>query len=164
MDSTHVVFVVDQSGSMGGGSIGETELDTAVKSVIEAVSKLPKGARVNVIFFETNIHVWAKKLVKMNKQSFATLKKYLLRRQPRGSTNLYDALELALKYKDVDTIYVLSDGSPNMGKFTSSRDIRREIRKINEFKRVVIHAVAVGYNSALLKALAAENGGRYVQK
>ena len=36
----------------------------------------------------------------------------------------------------------------------------REIRRLNQTRRVAIHCVAVGFDSALMKNLAAENGGR----
>jgi hypothetical protein len=81
-----------------------------------------------------------------------------------GGTNLYDGLELALLTKDVDTIYLLSDGSPGSGKFVQHADILREVRRINRTRRVAIHCVAVGFDSKLMKDIAAQNGGQYVRR
>ena len=73
-------------------------------------------------------------------------------------------MELGLHQKGVDTIFLLSDGMPGDGKWVLERDILREVRGINELKRITIHCVSLGRPSTLLKSLAAENGGRYVRR
>jgi len=94
----------------------------------------------------------------------ASLAKHLRSQRPTGGTNLYDGLEMALLTKDVDTIYLLSDGSPGSGKFVAAADILREIGKLNRTRRVAIHCVAVGFDSPLMRELAAQNGGQYVRR
>ncbi len=63
--------------------------------------------------------------------------------------------------KDVDTICLLSDGEPNMGKYTEPEDILKYTLALNEFRRITIHCVSVGQDSRLLSKLAAGTGGRY---
>ncbi len=76
--------------------------------------------------------------------------------------NLYDDLEQALLDPEVDTLLLLSDGVPGAGRYTSTGDILRAIRRVNQTRRVVIHCVSLGRDSDLLRRLAAENGGTYV--
>ena len=166
LDSDRIVFVVDQSGSMSATDpmSGKTRLHTAVSETASAVGRLKPKDRVNVIFFETTIHSWRPKLTPLSGASREALKKYLESRRPTGGTNLYDGLELALKHRDVDTIFLLSDGAPGSGKFTATADILREVGRLNQTRRIAIHCVSVGTESDLLKKLAAANGGRYVRR
>ena len=164
VESERVVFVIDQSGSMGGFGDQENELDKAVKQMLKVIRRMKNSARVNVIFFESGIHRWADKLRKLDKKTRASLKKYVERQQPTGGTNLYDGLELAMKMRDVDTIYLLSDGSPGSGKWVEDEDILREIGKLNKKLRIQIHCVSLGRSSTLLKNLAEQSGGSYAQK
>ena len=43
-------------------------------------------------------------------------------------------------------------------------DILREVRKLNRTRKIAIHCIALGFDSTLLKALAAQNDGRYVRR
>lgn len=166
-----LIFVLDQSGSMGGssfmrqGGAGKTELQKAVAETLKVVSKLKNRSRVNVICFESSIHPWSRKLVPLTKKTRANLKAWLLNREPMGGTNLYDGLEEALKTTGVDAIYLLSDGMPGSGKYVETEDILREVRKLNRSRRIPIHCVALGFFRAdLLKRLAEESGGNYVER
>ena len=165
LDSDRVTFVIDQSGSMNASDGAEgSRLDTAVSETLGAVGRLKAQDRINVILFESGIHPWQKKLVPLSASNRADLESHLRRRKPAGSTNLYDALELALTDKQVDTIFVLSDGSPTSGKYVAMPDILRAVRRLNQARRIAIHCVSVGMDSTLLKKLAAANAGQYVRR
>jgi Cdc6-like AAA superfamily ATPase len=71
---------------------------------------------------------------------------------------------MALNMKHIDTIFLLSDGAPGAGKFTSPADILREAKKINQLRRITIHCISIGTDSQLLKDLAAQNSGKYVRR
>ena len=64
---------------------------------------------------------------------------------------------------DVDTIYLLSDGAPSAGKHTAPGEILREIRRKNRSRQIAINTISLG-RSDLMKKLAEQNGGVYVQK
>ena len=94
---------------------------------------------------------------------------------PQGSTNLFDALNLALdfggrglsdKYYPIgfDTLYVLSDGAPSSGEVTDKDEIRRLVRQANLLKRLTIHTITFGNenDTVFLRTLAEENGGRHI--
>jgi len=162
--SNRIVFVIDQSGSMLElvGSI--TRFESALRETREVAAKLGKDARINVIFFETAIHPWKRKLVPLNRGTRKDLHGFLDSKTASGGTNLFDALEMALLTSEVDTIFVLSDGMPEAGRFVLKQDILREVGKINRTRRVAIHCIAVGHDSGILKDLAARNDGIYLER
>jgi HEAT repeat protein len=164
VDSDRIVFVIDQSGSMSMTIGTQTKLERAVEETLNVIAKLSPKTRVNVILFESSIHAWQKRLVRLSKGSRTAIGKHLRAQRPTGGTNLYDGLEMALLTPDVDTIYLLSDGAPGQGKFVKHEDIVREIANLNRTKRIAIHCVAVGFDSPLLKELAARNHGQYVKR
>jgi hypothetical protein len=139
-------------------------LDVAVREVLGAVAKLKNGARINVILFDTTIHPWQDKLQKLGASTRAQLRKHLESKKPMGGTNLYDGLEMALQMKDVDTVFLLSDGVPGSGKHVATPDILRAVRRENQTRRIAVHCVSIGMDSELLRLIAQENGGRYVRR
>jgi hypothetical protein len=77
---------------------------------------------------------------------------------------VWAGLEAALEDPDADTILLLTDGEPNLGKFIAPADILREVSARNRWRRVAISTVSVGQDSDFLKALAAQNFGSYVRR
>lgn len=166
VDSDRVAFVLDVSSSMGGGPFGQgrTELERAVKETLQVVKALPGHAKVNVIVFESEIRVWKKGLTTLSAGARKALEGFLAAQKPNGSTNLYDALEAALRLKGVETIYLLSDGDPTTGKFTGEEEILEAVQQLNRDKRAAIHCVALGGGSRLLRRLSEATMGTYVQR
>ncbi len=165
--SDRVVFVIDQSGSMSALDTkleGKTRLETALGEVRAAVDHMGDRDRANVILFHTTVHPWHDRLQRLTKKNRGELASYLDDKQPMGGTNLYDALELALLEEDVDTIFLLSDGAPGVGRYVAKDDILRAVRRLNQTRRICIHAIAVGMSAPLMKELAEENGGEYIRR
>jgi len=94
-----------------------------------------------------------------------------------GKTNTYSALMAALGAsedpdediskktfkKKVDTIYFLSDGQPTVGRVIDVAEIREMVRRVNQVRKVIIHAIAIGdFQKTFMESLARENGGVYV--
>lgn len=157
---SRVVFLLDRSGSMS-----ERDFRLAVEETLKAVGKMADGDAVEVMRFGTEVAVWRGRFAILNANTRQRLASHLRAQKPDGgSTNLYDAIERALSYDGVDAVYILSDGMPNEGRFEEDADIVRAVRVLNRAARAKIHAVAVGYRSALLRALAEEHGGVYVER
>jgi len=165
VESDRVVFVIDHSGSMGSRRTeGGTEFDKAVAETLKVAAQLESGAKLNVVLFESAVTRWKKGLVPASRRHRAALKRYLGKKAERGGTNLFDALEMALLTKGVDSIYLLSDGSPNEGKFVRPEDILRAVRELNRIRRITIHCIALGFDTDLLRDLASQSGGTYTRK
>ncbi len=89
----------------------------------------------------------------------------------QGKTNTFDALKTALGVNEVrtadanytkveaDTIFFLSDGRPTVGEYVDPDDILREIKTLNELRKVIIHTIAIGeFQKDFMERLAAQNG------
>lgn len=98
-----------------------------------------------------------------------------------GQTNTYLALMSALgeeiedkrkgpqtfrtkaEKEPVDTIFFLTDGEPTVGEMVDMVRIRSEVRRVNQYKGVVIHVIYVGtYGGEDFQLLAEENDGIFV--
>jgi hypothetical protein len=63
----------------------------------------------------------------------------------------------------LDTIFFLTDGEPTVGDTTDMHQIRSEVRRVNEFRRVQIHVIYVGeFPDQDFEKLARENDGVFV--
>jgi HEAT repeat protein len=164
VDSDRVAFVLDVSSSMGGKGFGQgtTELERAVKETLKVVKALPPSAKANVIVFETEVRRWRRSLTALGPSTRKALEEFLAEQKPAGSTNLFDALEEALLMKDVETIYLLSDGEPTAGRVTDDDEIVEAVRRLNRDTRAAVHCVSLGGESRLLRRIAEATMGTYV--
>lgn len=170
LHSNRVVFVVDRSGSMAAqdppatGTIGGTRLQVACHELRRAVAAMDDDARVNVIFFDHRVDRWRSSLKKLTRSTRSGLRRHLDTQVPDGGTNIHDALVEALEDGDADTIVLLSDGEPSAGEFTDPHQIRAAVQRLNGPRRIVVHCVAVGLDSFLMRGLAADNEGTYLRR
>jgi hypothetical protein len=191
-----VIFLVDMSGSMELVDENTTAPDkwTGVRETLAKVMRsLPDLEKFQVILFSDRISYlvgndgnWLdfnpRNSVDQVTRSLAAIK-------PRGNTDMHVAFEAAFRFRQqgLDTIYVFSDGLPNIGAGLSpeaartlkesdrseilSKYIRQKLR--SEWNRaysgqpkVRINAVGFFYESpdvgAFLWALARENDGSFV--
>ncbi len=182
-----VVFCVDLSTSMeepvpdpapraatgGGGS----RADHVREELARALRALPRGARFNVILFAWHLRMQAPgRLLPATPRNVDATLRQARSTQLRHGTSLGEALDRALGLgRDAggavdprhapDAIYLLSDGAPTTGSPLSGRAIRRRVRELNAVTRTPVHVVGTAPDArgeALLRALADENGGRYV--
>lgn len=94
--------------------------------------------------------LWKKKLQPANDRSRQSAYKFMKKLRPKGSTFTLKAMRLALGLKDIDTIVLLSDGSPTEIEGKTAREfmpadtILTKIDTLNRFRRVRIHTFGVG--------------------
>lgn len=98
-----------------------------------------------------------------------------------GRTNTYAALMAGLGVRDEktalavtrddsievedngDTLFFFSDGLPTVGALTDPDEILESVAKFNEFRRIAIHAVAIGdFKKTWMRQLAEQNSGQFV--
>ena len=163
--STRVAFLVDVSGSMRA-KIGTdkklTRLDGAKQQLGQVIEKMNKDFEFNVIPYQSSVSpVWdrLRRAAKANKSEMVAA---ITRLKAAGGTNIYGALQRAFDDPEVDTIYLLSDGQPSGGEINDIGEIADAVRRWNYQRQVVVHGIAIGTKSTLLKRLAEESGGQYV--
>ena len=167
----NVCFLLDASGSMRStNGIGISRLEIAKRQLSDTVGALPEQrsgqpVRLNVIFFGTGLAPFAPDLVELTPGVRAELLAAIEAQGTLGLTAVFDGLERAFASTELDAIYLLSDGSPNGGRLEEPEEIRAEVRAWNAAREtpIRIHCVAAGAERPLLRWLAEDSGGRYVE-
>ncbi len=195
MTGRRVIFLVDMSGSMElvDAKTAAPEKWAGVRTTLAKIlGSLPDLEKFQVICFSDKLAYplggrgrW---LDFDPRTSVAAVKRELAAIKPRGGTDMYAAFAAAFGYREagLDTIYVLSDGLPNLGAGLTAAQARRlsereqeeilsrHIRTKLRFswnwarggKKVRINTVGFFYESpqvgAFLWALARENDGSFV--
>lgn len=139
-----------------------SKIEFAKAELINCIIALNPKVHFNIICFENNIQVWRNRLVPAGRDNKSDAMRWVTAMRPTGATNLGDAVLQAFEDKDVDTIFVLSDGMPNQGKLPSPDMILSEVRRLNASRRIVIHTINFSGAQDFMKKLAGENGGQFV--
>lgn len=190
-DSSRIIYVLDISGSMQvsmekpewvddqpvPAADGHSRFEAAVRELIRAVKSLRRGTRFAVILFSSEARALHTDLVPVDGKTVGELEGALANEFADGSTNMYAALDRAIRLAGVhpesqtrsevkaDEIFFVSDGSPtdSTGKREDPRRVLDAVRDWNALNRVTIHAIGIGaeHNADFLKRLARENGGQY---
>jgi hypothetical protein len=189
-----VVFLVDMSGSMeyvDEKTLAPDKWSGVRETLAKIMRSLPNLEKYQVVLFSDKVTFllgedgWLDYDGKSAERATAALKKI----SPKGGTNMYAAFETAFRFRQqgLDTIYLLSDGLPNMGEGLSDEQakglketeqaeilgkyVRRKLqsdwnREIRGQGRVKVNAVGFFYESpdvgAFLWALTRENDGGFV--
>lgn len=198
INSNNVIFVVDTSGSMlQPANEKQKRIDVLREELIKAVENLSPKAEFNIITFNNQAVIWEPNMVSVTQYRSKALDwikrevKTLDPSQPWGNTNLYSGLDLAFKLaqnipsgrtkptravptgyvntKGADTIFLMSDGFPDMGDYIKGSDILTAVRSLNQTLQIRINTIAVGADpktetGGLLKKLAEQNNGTCVFK
>lgn len=169
--SERVCFVLDVSGSMMEPAVvegrtrteesGPTRLDVAKEQLTRMLKALSDDRRCNIVFFSSDVHAWQDEVVPLEKRMREDALRFVARQRAMGATNLYDAVALAFDDPLVDTVYVLSDGQPNAGSVVGTEPIRRAVKRINSFRGIQVHCIAIGDDSEVMRLLAEDSGGVY---
>jgi len=187
-----IIYVLDCSGSMiasmenprfvNGGAVSarddeDSRFDAAMRELLRATKSLRRDARYTVITYSDHAEaILGEELEAAKPERHAQLTDALASIGPAGQTNIYEALDLALRLAGVhpeeppgpakaDAIYLLTDGAPTdaKGALEDPERTLEAVREWNALRRVAIHTIGIGadHNSALLRQLAEENGGTY---
>jgi len=171
IDSQRVLFIVDVSGSMLEsmygryvGKRGATRIDVAKQQLQQAIQSLEPGALFNIYAFSSGVEKWRPDVLGSDTPALrqAALQ-WVDRLGAMGATNLFDSLKLAFADKEVDAIYLMSDGEPTNGELIDPARIRAEVAFWNQHRKVKIHTVAIGANLEVLEWLAQDSGGKHVK-
>jgi hypothetical protein len=165
----------------GDDRTGKIKIDVARRELKRALDALPKSATFNVIAFNHNVVQWQPHMQPASADAKAKAYEWFTAMEPMGSTFLDGALQMAFKMAGVgafdkayagvaiDTIIVLTDGAPTDNAYPDSANMDNEtilqhVREWNATHLVKVHCVGIDrvHGIELLKKLAAENGGTYV--
>ncbi len=192
-----VVFLVDISGSMGmrdSKTEDKEKWPAACESIAKLMRSLPDLERFQVILFNDRVQYLfghdGKWLKHAGPDTVAAVLDKLKTVTPKDGTNLFAGFQEAFRFRDdrLDTIYLFSDGLPNVGEGVSadqlaklsetqqtellSKHLRQKLttdwnpRSAGRPPRVRINAIGFFFESpdvgAFLWALAREHDGSFV--
>jgi hypothetical protein len=191
-----VIFLIDMSGSMEmvDENTAAPEKWVEVRNTVARLMRsLPGLEKYQIITFSAKadfpLGSAGKWLEHHEKTSPELVLKTLAAVKPKGGTNMYVALEAAFRFRNdgLDTVYLLSDGLPNLGegltaaqarslneidrgmvlgKYVRTKLTKEWNRPRADAARVRINTIGFFYESpdlgAFLWALARENDGSFV--
>lgn len=175
ISSERVAFLFDVSGSMSVGIEGEGTRLRIAKNELQRVleNQLSSKAYFNIITFSEKVGAFGPRLQKASKSKLRRAAKYVEKLRAAGETNAFGALGAAFEDKDIDTIYLLSDGQPTVGDETDPAEIHKAVAEWNQGRGVVVHCIGFFPGSAknqdkkvareFLRQLAHCNGGVYLE-
>jgi len=173
--SDRVVFLLDISGSMlASTTVGDSRMEIArnqLKRVLQ--DGLTTKSKFTVVAFSEDLQVMSPKLVKSKGSLIKKAMTFVDNLEAGGETNTYGALQNAFSHREVDTIYLLSDGSPKAGKETSSLLIEEAVSTWNRYRGVRVHCIGFFAGTAknqdekrageFLRRISSRNFGRYTE-
>lgn len=159
-----VIFVMDISGSMTEPfADGETYYQHFSNALIETIALLDKETRFNIVLFSGGVKPWKEELLAGTPENAQEARLFLENVRPDGPTNLHAALMTALRFEEVQTIFLLTDGDPTSGRVVLPDAILVELKRANRDRKVVINTIAAGaVRAEFLAELASDNGGAAV--
>ena len=164
VSSDRVAFVIDLSGSMNGKTKSDkSRLEVLKIQLDHFLKEYPSGQLFNLIFFGKTASKWKPELTLMNDKIRASARSHVRSLKAPGATAIYDGLMAAFEDPRVDTIYLLTDGSPSGGTIDDIDEIIAEVRRWNSLRHLIIHSISVGKDSRLLRTLSADSHGHYIR-
>jgi Mg-chelatase subunit ChlD len=157
-----VAFVIDVSGSMATRGTGKSKIQRAKDNLTSVLKSFRRDVRFNIISFHSTVRSFKNELVPAGKAQKGEALTWVGKLRATGATNIYDALVLALDLKDVDSVFLLSDGAPSAGEVVDMDEILRRITSMNRFRRVRINTIGIGVSgrtAKFMQDLAQENFG-----
>ena len=186
---TSIAFLIDTSGSMDSAPAGKgpitglrrtrvarTRLAAAKEQLVLAAQVMAPESQYYLLTFAEQAKTWTRQPIRPDRRSTRSLTGLLSRLNARGGTNLYAGLVAALEtegrtYGDkalpkIDELFILSDGDPTSGDVRDTETICELVKLANRYAKIRINSVftGTGKGAELLRRLAEENGGVFVQR
>lgn len=159
----NILFVLDKSGSMSAQSEYGNRLDHLKKEFFEMLDTIGYDVKLGVLWFAGNDTYPRDGIEKVTESYKERLKKHMKRVKPLGGTPIGEAMEYAfekiIEKREIDSIYLLSDGAPN----GSPEQIQKLIKSLNASHFIKIHTISIGEESEFLKNVATDNYGSYTE-
>lgn len=136
-----------------------TKIEVAQAELIDALTKLPAGTRINIFIFSDDVGAYAPSSVVLDESSRADLISFVRDMRANGATALQPAMRMAFLL-NAPRIVLLSDGLGNIG--GDRDDIMRDVREaILGGVRIDTIGIGPSQDTKLLTSLASETGGLY---
>ncbi len=143
--SDRLIFLIDFSGSMWKvGDNGTTPKKVVEERLRECLETLPESTQFNLIPYTSEPIPWKSELQPATPRNVAAALKWFESRKDQGTGDFWEAFELALEDKNVDTLVVLGDGAPSGGTRFHFGLLPGLIHRATRDRGVAVDAILVG--------------------
>lgn len=164
--SDHVAFVIDASARMSDKlkATGTSKADAAREELSRVLGELKGRLVFNVYTYREEIESFRKKPVALDPKQREKAVEFLKGKTTAGAKDIWKVLETVVSDPDIDTVYLLSSGEPDVGLYVHWNRVTSHLADLNRFHKVVVHTVVYSerqwYKDQLQK-IAEATGGRF---
>jgi len=170
-----VAFLLDYSGSMSTGFVLNTgqktnRLNFVKSEFAKTVQSFDESIEFDVFAYAERVVAWKPQLQKATSDLIPSAIAFTKQFPANGGTNIHEALRVAWNTPRVDNIYLLTDGSPTVGK-TNTNAILADIQAWYAKNPIPVHTIAFLMGTekwdnkpasrSFMKAIADATGGTY---
>ncbi len=141
--SDHVAFVLDKSGDMSKPATGGGSKDAqALAELKRALDHLQGGTfRFNVWTYGDETRRMEKQPIPLDDKSEKHALAWTEKVDCNGRKAIWDVLSAVVSDPDVDTVFLLSSGEPEVGLYVHWNRVCEQLADLNRFHKVVVHTV-----------------------
>jgi hypothetical protein len=187
IEENPVVFVMDHSFSMkedsdwvfpqGVTPPGSSKMAVATWQLKQALQGMEDGVEFNIVYFSSGSKKFKSGLVKLNDAEREEAFEFIDTFEPDTTTNTGEAVAKALSLGEIEGVYLLSDGRPNIAAVAlaeiekANRADKAKINTVGIFKKVPENAKQITINQLaeeraqainFLRQVADDSSGRFV--
>lgn len=165
--SDHVAFLIDCSSDMDAVSEtkGRPKSELARAELAQTLERLPGSVKFNVYAYSSEVEAWQKEPAAVNARNTRAALAFLDKVPPRGSKNIWLALTTAAADPEIDTVFLLSSGEPEVGEYVHYNRVVEHLLDLNRFRKLVVHTVVYSdekwYQDQLIK-ISEATGGKFI--
>ncbi|MBL8768531.1 MAG: HEAT repeat domain-containing protein [Planctomycetes bacterium] len=142
--SDHVAFVIDRSGDMIAKSADGKPKHERAKAELDATLSrlLGQPFTFNAFTYGGQFREFEKEPVLLDKKVHKKVLEFVEAVPMNGAKDIWGVLETVLSDPELDTVYLLSSGEPEVGLYVHWNRVTEHLRELNRFHKVTIHCVA----------------------
>ncbi len=164
--SDHVVFLMDKSQMMRDKlKSGMTKDERALEELENVFARLSGDFVFNVYNYADQLDPFQRKPVTLNDRSREAAIQFVMSKPCSGRKDIWNALLTVVEDPDIDTVYLLSSGEPEIGLYVHWNRVVEHLADVNRFHKLTVHSVAYSSNAwyrTQLEKIATATGGEFV--
>ncbi|RME81196.1 MAG: hypothetical protein D6785_09335, partial [Planctomycetota bacterium] len=124
-----------------------SKIEIAKYYIEQAIQSLPSHAEFSVVLLSSSPRFFQNRLVRASSSNKKKALQFLKKARPKLDQNLHGLLKKLMKWKTLDTAYIILDGFPKGGYVDDPKAVREEITMKN-----LEHAIAMHFRLLLTGA------------
>ncbi len=166
IESDHVAFLIDVSAQMSERLASQKRSKaTAALAELERVFGLLEGRLVfNVYVYDSQARAFEEQPVPLTARTRKKALAFVDGAHAKGNKDIWAALCTVLEDTELDTLYLLASGEPEVGLYVHYNRVVEHLRELQRFHKIVVHGVC--YSSSewyrrQIEEICKATGGRF---